>query len=85
MSKPMMKCGHAANGKDEYGHPVCVVCIGIVKGAETIDMNPPDLTNRTARCSDCDRTRPSSTDLAFFRYRGNRETDSFYCGCRGWD
>ena len=28
-----------------------------------------DLTGRTARCS-CGRTAPSSTDLAFFEYRG---------------
>ena len=28
---------------------------------------------------------PSSFDLAFFSYKPDKEQDSFYCGCFGWD
>jgi hypothetical protein len=33
---------------------------------------PPDLTGRTARCCDKSGIVPSSLDLAFFEYRGER-------------
>lgn len=83
--RPMMKCGHAANAVDRGGKPCCVICVGIHSGAEEIDDNPPSLTERMAECPYCSRKRASSADLAFFEHRPNRVTDSFYCGCRGWD
>ncbi len=80
----MMKCGHAANATTADNKPVCVICIGIVAGADQIEEKPPDLNNRFAEC-ECKNKRKSSLELAFFEYRPNKETDSFYCGCRGWD
>jgi len=51
-TKPvMMKCGHAANGYDAEGNPVCVICYGIVPGATVVDPNPPSLEGRMARCT----------------------------------
>lgn len=80
---PLMGCGHAANATVQ-GQPCCVICIGIVAGA-TEPVEKPDLTGRVARCSSCQNTADSKWTLAFFRHEPQREHDSFYCGCRGWD
>lgn len=44
------------------------------------------LEGRTARCcygcGSYDNSRPS---LPFFEYRPDREYDTYYCGCYGWD
>jgi hypothetical protein len=91
VNKPMMKCGHAANAVNSRNEPVCVICYGIVPGADQVDDAPPDLTGRMARCAYCRHEQPSSTDLPFFEYghfeRGQRlyDHDEYYCGCRGWD
>lgn len=89
MAKPMMKCGHSANAIHD-GKPCCVMCIGIMPGAEEVDVSPiPE--GRMASCAYCQSVRPSSPDLPFFGRgfwtRGVRDEtrDSFYCGCRGWD
>ena len=66
--KPMMECGHAANATDGDGKPCCVICAGIHARSST-PVAAPDLTGRSARCT-CGRTVPSSTDLAFFEFRG---------------
>ena len=51
MTKPMMKCGHAANAVEgKTGKPSCVICVGIHPGAMEIDDSPPDLSKRKARC-----------------------------------
>lgn len=90
MPKPMMLCGHAANATNKEGKPVCVICIGIISGAE--DINPEQIAKgRMAYCSYCNKERPSSSDLPFFGkgyiHHGVRDEtkDSFYCGCLGWD
>lgn len=83
MSK-MMKCGHAANAVDRSGKPTCAICIGINEGATTVAPDP-DLADRNAKCIYCSKTKPSSTKLAFFEHRSQSETDSFYCGCYGWN
>jgi hypothetical protein len=85
MKPPLMKCGHAANATDEEGRQVCVICIGINPGADEIDENPPILEGRMAKCTYCKSTMPSSTELPFFTYLGDKEKDDYYCGCRGWD
>jgi hypothetical protein len=86
MTTPLMKCGHSANSTDTKGNPVCVICIGIVAGADEIVKEPPSLEGRFARCSYGDHAKvPSSYDLAFFEYRPEREEDTYYCGCYGWD
>lgn len=84
MNKPMMSCGHAANATDGHHNPVCVICVGIHPGARTI-ATTPDLTNRIAECGECNNTQPSSTKLAFFKHQPDRASDSYYCGCRGWN
>lgn len=33
----------------------------------------------------CTAEQPSGTDLPFFSYQPNKDFDSFYCGCWGWD
>ncbi len=41
---------------------------------------------RMATCSYGCNSEPSDPKkLAFFRERPERETDEYYCGCRGWD
>jgi hypothetical protein len=86
MNHPMMKCGHAANAVDtKTGNPCCVICSGIDPGADVIDDSPPNLNNRLAKCSCCNKTELSNTELAFFKYRSEGKLDSYYCGCRGWD
>lgn len=80
----MMKCGHAANAENGKGDPCCVICYGIVPGADEIDDSPPSLEGRMSKC--CNKSIvPSSPSLAFFKHYPDREFDSHYCGCRGWD
>lgn len=50
MRMPLMKCGHTAQGVDENGNPVCVICYGINAGATEI-ADTPDLEGRKARCA----------------------------------
>ena len=80
---PMMQCGHAANGTHD-GKPCCVICFGIHQGATIEDKNPPSLEGRKAICI-CDKTVPSSPELAFFQHLPDRSFDIYYCGCAGWD
>lgn len=85
-TKPMMKCGHAANSTTAAGDPACVVCVGLAEGALDVDDDPPDLSGRKATCFQCgERERPSSPGLAFFEHRPADSQDLYYCGCRGWD
>ena len=84
-TKPMMKCGHAANAKKPDGSPVCVICIGIKPEAEQVADEPPKLDGRTAKCAYCKSTVPSDTRLAFFEHKPEQPQDRYYCGCHGWD
>lgn len=86
MNKPMMKCGHAANAiKMGTNEPVCVICFGIVAGADEI-ADSPDLTGRKARCAYGNHAIvDSSPDLAFFEHKPEKQMDEYYCGCHGWD
>lgn len=80
----MMKCGHVANAVNQDGDSVCVICYGIVPGADDVaDM--PDMFGRVARCTYCKKEATSNTKLPFFSYTPDRVWDSYYCGCRGWD
>jgi hypothetical protein len=85
MNNPMMKCGHVAQGEDENGKPVCVVCIGIVEGAREVAEEQPHLKSRKAECSQCSRTVESSLNLPFFEHNPNHKVDRYYCGCWGWN
>ena len=84
MSKPLMKCGHAANAVDGQGRPCCVICIGINAGAVVPADEMPDLSGRKACCG-CGCTVDSSLKLAFFEHLPALPQDRFYCGCMGWD
>lgn len=81
----LMKCGHSANATTQDGAPVCVICLGIVPGADEVDENPPDLEGRTARCVYCRKERPSAINLAFFEHLPEHDYDRYYCGCYGWN
>jgi len=82
-----LKCGHSANATDAYGDPCCAICAGLTNDLDykTPAESQPALSDRTAKCTYCKKTVKSSLELAFFECRPDRETDNFYCGCRGWD
>lgn len=84
MKHPMMKCGHSANSTSNE-KPACAICAGIKDGWNVIDTSPPSLDERNASCAYCKKEVPSNTNLAFFERRSDKQTDSYYCGCRGWD
>jgi hypothetical protein len=84
MTRPLMKCGCAANGYDAEGNNICVIHYGLTPDA-TEPQAPPELAGRYSKCIDCGSLTPSSTDLAFFSYRPTKSYDDFYDGCRGWD
>ena len=51
---------------------------------------PEQLAGRMATCgsplTDSEHNpKPSSPELAFFRYQPENENDDYYCGCMGWD
>lgn len=77
----LMMCGHRAQGVRALSEaPVCVIC-DCDETAVT-----PDLTGREAVCQYGDHARmPSAITLAYFAHRPDQPTDSFYCGCYGWD
>lgn len=83
--KPIMMCNHIANGiNSKTGEPVCVIC-----NESRTRIDAVSLSNREAVCVGCKYEKPtranSSVDLPFFKYRPDEETDSYYCGCWGWD
>lgn len=82
-SKLILRCGCAANATDQNGKPSCAVHVGLTD--TEVEPIQPDLTGRMAKCEYCKRTKPSSTELAFFSHHPDIEYDSYYCGCRGWD
>ena len=66
MNGPMMTCGHTANGKrSDDKAPVCIVC-----NCETVKGVEPNLEGRMAKCSYGCKPVPSSTKLAFFKFKG---------------
>lgn len=80
----LMKCGHAPNGTCLHtGDKICVICIGIDSGYNQVaeDMKFNDM----AKCMYCKTVRPSSDQLPFFSHNKEKQLDSFYCGCLGWD
>ena len=85
MATVLMRCGHSAQGEDYLQNPVCVICAGVKEGWDIPETDMPDLTGRQAACGDCGRLVDSSIELAFFRHQPEKERDSYYCGCHGWD
>lgn len=88
--KPLMKCGHQANGINaSTNEPVCVICIGLIPGAsEVAGWMSALLLDRQARCT-CGREFPSTMALddrlPFFEYRGEGSREALeYCGNCGY-
>lgn len=85
MTKPMMKCGHAANAEKALSEePCCAICLGIHPGAGEVDENPGSLEDRKAKCMYCKKEADSKPELPFFGHTPTRDQDEYYCGCRGW-
>ncbi len=78
----LMLCGHAANGELPItGTPVCVICL-----CELVAAAAPDLTGRKAYCTyKCGSTAVSNLKLPFFAHNPAKPSDTYYCGCFGWD
>ena len=74
----ILTCGCAAYARNEQGQECCTL------HANTEFMEV-DLTGRIAKCDMCSNTQKSSENLAFFKYKPNSNTDSYYCGCWGWN
>lgn len=79
-NNPLMKCGHKASTFIHNKVPYCVIC-----DCQEIAEEKPNIKGRMAVCWDCGRTVPSNENLPFFKYKPNSESDSYYCGCCGWD
>lgn len=83
----LMQCGHIANAIRD-GKPVCVICSGIDAGAEVVVGKRHDgvgLEGRVAQCPYCSKKVTSKWNLPFFEHRPDLPTDSYYCGCFGWN
>lgn len=82
----MMKCGCVAQGRRADGSPICTSHWNLTPDAEIV-MDPPDLSNRQAKCPYCGELADSKNweRLPFFSYQPDREYDSFYNLCRGCD
>jgi hypothetical protein len=82
-----MKCGHSANAttKNKAGEiiDICACCWG--NPDAEVEIDPPDLTGRKARCPYCFKVVDSDLGLAFFGVQLDKEFDHYYCGCFGWD
>jgi len=78
----LMKCGHTSYATCN-GKPACVICDCTEIEREVYDTE--GLEGRKAKCSLCGQIVDSNWGLAFFEYRPDREYDSYYNGCRGWD
>lgn len=76
----LMECGHIAMAHDSNGNPYCVIC-----DCAKIADSKPNLEGRIAHCTECSNTRESSWNLPFFLYNEDKDYDSYYCGCYGWD
>ena len=78
----LMKCGHTANALIN-GKPCCAICVPKREAFEI--ANKPNLDGRKAKCYYCGEERKSNYDLPFFEYNEDKEYDTYYCGCYGWD
>ena len=83
----LMKCGHTANSVFKYNgeyKPCCAICFGITNDAvEEVELQ--SLENRKAKCSWCGKEVDSRYSLPFFKHKPDKEYDTFYCGCGGWN
>lgn len=84
VNKSVMACGHvsyATKTEDDGAKiPVCLECLKIKpKEAKTI----VSIAGRVAICSFCGKKAKSSPSLVSYFYNIDKDTDTFYDGCRG--
>lgn len=87
MKHYLMKCGHRDTAFTKSGKPCCVICNSpdaLIVDREIIN-DTDGLEGRQACCEWCGKRTTSRWSLPFFEYRPDKETDSYYCGCGGWD
>ena len=90
--------GKGTCGGEGIVHPSCIIhgCCELVESPSLegriakcgTSKNGISRHNECDNCigkSSCECQKPSSTDLAFFCYQPDKEFDSYYCGCIGWD
>ena len=82
-SRPLMECGHVALFQRIFNDdgtiadtPVCLRCKCNEVIKESVDLVP-----RKARCAMCGKVVSSNMKLDGFRYRSNKQFDTYYCGC----
>ena len=88
MKRYLMKCGHRDNARTADHKPCCVLCTGnpaaFIIDREILD-DADGLEGRHAVCEMCGRRVDSQWSLPFFEYRPGKNTDTYYCGCGGWN
>ena len=74
-----------------YGDPDTTICTSC---AGEVYRESVDLTGRMAKCAYSTtrsgnlhnpETVKSGFGLAFFEYKPDKDFDTYYCGCHGWD
>ena len=83
----LMACGCVAQGVSlAKMKPVCIVHLGFNKAAEEPVKEMPNLSGRKSKCRYCSKMDvDSSFKLPYFNHRTDQDTDTFYCGCAGWN
>jgi hypothetical protein len=77
MKIPMMKCGHSANAEDGHGNPACAICAPYPPAYQVWE-NPPDMSERMARCTYYGKpTRKSECDAC--DHNGTKEPHVCQC------
>lgn len=76
----LMKCGHVSMARDDKGNPYCLIC-----DCKEVEDSKPNLEGRMAHCTECASVTNSKWSLPFFGYNEDKDYDSYYCGCHGWD
>jgi hypothetical protein len=87
LNQTVMACGHVANAvetlADGSRRAVCVICVGLGRGAET-PMDPQPKPPKGYRCASCGRV--AGEPVAFANARPDPSGYAYhYDGCRGWD
>jgi hypothetical protein len=85
----LLRCGCAPSGYGGCGDDVGWTCW--LHPLDTVPMKESEILSfkktiesRQASCS-CGLKKKSDPALPFFNIRLGQETDSFYCGCKGWE
>lgn len=82
MKQVLLTCGCVASATDgRTGKPAC-----LWHSSKPVEASKaPDLTGRKARCAQCGEAASSDLRLAYFQHRPERDFDTYYCGCFGFN